>query len=239
MYMDGMADAIIKIILIGDTGVGKTNIMTKFTRNEFTTDAKSTIGVEFAVRTLIINNHIIRIQIWDTAGQERYRSITHAYYRGCSGVLIVYDITKKSTFDNLDIWLTECKKYINPSNKTIATPMILVGNKVDLIHLRAVKTEDGIEYAKKHNISFMETSALTSTNIEQLFDLIARMNLPKPDIKSLELIKEPKVNKPNETKNTKAEIDKKIALVNKTLNITNKNSSPSEHSENNSRGRCC
>ena len=98
-------DLLFKLILIGDSYVGKSNILLKYLKNQFNENSKTTIGVEFGTKNIIINNKRIKIQIWDTAGQERYRSITSAYYKGAKGALIVYDITRKNTFDNIDKWI--------------------------------------------------------------------------------------------------------------------------------------
>lgn len=157
-------DYLYKIVLIGDSGVGKSNLLSRFTRNEFYLETKSTIGVEFATRSITVDNKIIKTQIWDTAGQERYRSITKAYYRGAVGALIVYDITKGVTFQNLSKWVTELREHAL-SNVII----MLVGNKCDLKHLREVKSDEGKSFAEKHGLYFIETSALDSTNVDFAF----------------------------------------------------------------------
>ncbi|KAG6492264.1 hypothetical protein ZIOFF_047218 [Zingiber officinale] len=160
-------DYLFKIVLIGDSGVGKSNILSRFTRNEFSLDSKSTIGVEFATKTLQIEGKTVKAQIWDTAGQERYRAITSAYYRGAVGALLVYDITKKQTFDNMQRWLHELRDHAD-SNIVV----MMAGNKSDLTHLRAVSESEGQEYAEKEELSFLETSALGSENIEKAFQTI-------------------------------------------------------------------
>lgn len=170
-------DVLYKIILIGDSGVGKSNIMSRFTKDEFSLETKSTIGVEFATRNLKYENKTLKIQIWDTAGQERYRSITSAYFRGAIGAILVYDITKSKSFANIDNWLNEIKDFAD--EKIL---IILVGNKSDLHYLREVPTEMGIEYATKHNLLFIETSALNSENINQCFvDLITKIHQTNTD----------------------------------------------------------
>ncbi|KAE9606151.1 putative small GTPase superfamily, P-loop containing nucleoside triphosphate hydrolase [Lupinus albus] len=156
-----------KVVLIGDSGVGKTNILSRFTRNEFYLDSKSTIGVEFATRTLQVEGKTVKAQIWDTAGQERYRAITSAYYRGAVGALLVYDITKRQTFDNVQRWLRELRDHAD-SNIVI----MMAGNKSDLNHLRAVSTEDAKCLAEKEALSFLETSALEAYNVEKAFQTI-------------------------------------------------------------------
>ncbi|CAN1345472.1 Ras-related protein RABA2a [Linum perenne] len=133
-------DYLFKVVLIGDSGVGKSNLLSRFTRNEFCLESKSTIGVEFATRTLQltvqVEGRVVKAQIWDTAGQERYRAITSAYYRGALGALLVYDVTKPTTFENVSRWLKELRDHAD-SNIVI----MLIGNKTDLKHLRGVATE--------------------------------------------------------------------------------------------------
>ncbi|KAM0953474.1 putative small GTP-binding protein [Dioscorea sansibarensis] len=160
-------DYLFKIVLVGDSGVGKSNILSRFTRNEFCLESKSTIGVEFATRTLQIEGKTVKAQIWDTAGQERYRAITSAYYRGAVGALLVYDITKRQTFDNVQRWLHELREHAD-SNIVI----MMAGNKSDLSHLRSVQEDDGQVLAEKEGLSFLETSALGAQNIEKAFQTI-------------------------------------------------------------------
>uniref|UniRef100_A0A4W5LTP6 Ras-related protein Rab-25 n=1 Tax=Hucho hucho TaxID=62062 RepID=A0A4W5LTP6_9TELE len=125
------------LVLIGDSGVGKSNLLSRFTRNEFNLESKSTIGVEFATRSIHVEGKTVKAQIWDTAGQERYRAITSAYYRGAVGALLVYDIAKHLTYENAERWLKELQDHAD-SNIVI----MLVGNKSDLRHLRAVPTDE-------------------------------------------------------------------------------------------------
>ncbi|KAK7305804.1 hypothetical protein VNO77_43716 [Canavalia gladiata] len=165
--VDHEYDYLFKIVLIGDSGVGKSNILSRFTRNEFCLESKSTIGVEFATRTLQVEGKTVKAQIWDTAGQERYRAITSAYYRGAVGALLVYDITKRQTFDNVQRWLRELRDHAD-SNIVI----MMAGNKSDLNHLRAVSTEDAQNLAEKEGLSFLETSALEAFNVEKAFQTI-------------------------------------------------------------------
>ncbi|KAF3839532.1 RAB11a, member RAS oncogene family, like [Gymnodraco acuticeps] len=160
-------DYLFKVVLIGDSGVGKSNLLSRFTRNEFSLESKSTIGVEFATRSIQVEGKTIKAQIWDTAGQERYRAITSAYYRGAVGALLVYDIAKHLTYENAERWLKELQDHAD-SNIVI----MLVGNKSDLRHLRAVPTEEAKALAEKHGLSFLETSALDSSNVELAFQTI-------------------------------------------------------------------
>lgn len=160
-------DYLFKIVLIGDSGVGKSNLLSRFTRNEFNLESKSTIGVEFATKSIVAEGKTIKAQIWDTAGQERYRAITSAYYRGAVGALLVYDITKHVTFENVERWLKELRDHADAN-----TVIMLVGNKSDLRHLRAVSTEEAMAFAEKNNLAFIETSALEATGVDTAFQRI-------------------------------------------------------------------
>lgn len=160
-------DYLFKVVLIGDSGVGKSNLLSRFTRNEFNLETKSTIGVEFATRSIEADGKTIKAQIWDTAGQERYRAITSAYYRGAVGALLVYDISKSLTFKNVERWLSELRE--NASGNIC---IMLVGNKCDLRHLREVPTETAKEFAEKNGLFFIETSALDASNVDLAFQTI-------------------------------------------------------------------
>lgn len=160
-------DFLFKVVLIGDSGVGKSNLLSRFTRNEFNLDSKSTIGVEFATRSIQVDAKTIKAQIWDTAGQERYRAITSAYYRGAVGALLVYDISKHQTYENVQRWLKELRDHADAN-----IVIMLVGNKSDLRHLRAVPTEDAKLFASDNSLSFIETSALDASNVELAFQNI-------------------------------------------------------------------
>ena len=127
-------DFLFKVVLIGDSGVGKSNLLSRFTKNEFNLESKTTIGVEFATKTIETEGKIVKAQIWDTAGQERYRAITSAYYRGAVGALLVFDITKDLTFQSVERWLQELRDHADQN-----IVIMLVGNKTDLEHLRDVK----------------------------------------------------------------------------------------------------
>ena len=140
-------DLCFKIILIGDSGVGKTNILTRFTKNTFNNDNKSTIGVEFGTKIINIQDHIVKLQIWDTAGQERYKSITVAYYKGSKGAFIVYDVSKKQSFDNVIKWYNDIKK-----NGEKDLSIILIGNKTD-IKDREVSFEEAKRFAEMYSIN--------------------------------------------------------------------------------------
>jgi len=161
---DDEYDYLFKVVLIGDSGVGKSNLLSRFTRNEFNLESKSTIGVEFATRSIVVDSRTIKAQIWDTAGQERYRAITAAYYRGAVGALLVYDIAKHLTYENVERWLKELRDHADAN-----IVIMLVGNKSDLRHLRAVPNEEAKQFAEKHELRFIETSALDASNVEKAF----------------------------------------------------------------------
>ncbi|AES82796.2 small GTPase family RAB protein [Medicago truncatula] len=129
-------DYVFKVVVIGDSAVGKTQMLSRFAKNEFCFDSKSTIGVEFQTRTVTINGKLIKAQIWDTAGQERYRAVTSAYYRGALGAMLVYDITKRQTFDHVARWIEELRSHADNS-----IVIMLIGNKGDLVDQRVVHTD--------------------------------------------------------------------------------------------------
>ena len=160
-------DTIFKIVIVGDSGVGKTNLITRYLKNDFKPETKATIGIEFSDKKYIYKNKNIKIQIWDTAGQERYRSLTSMYYKGAKGAIFVYDISSKISFENIDKWLIEMKKTADENIK-----IILIGNKCDLIDKREVKEDDGKIKAKDLNVPFMETSALNCINVEKAFNFL-------------------------------------------------------------------
>jgi len=153
-----------KYIIIGDTGVGKSCLLLQFTDKRFQPVHDLTIGVEFGARMVTIDKKHIKLQIWDTAGQESFRSITRSYYRGAAGALLVYDITRRDTFKHLSRWLDEARQH-SQSNMII----MLIGNKNDLEHRRAVSLEEGKAFAAEHGLVFMETSAKTAYNVEDAF----------------------------------------------------------------------
>ena len=156
---------LLKYIIIGDPSVGKSNLLMKFANNKFTEEYEATIGVEFGVKNITLDNQIYRIQIWDTAGQENFRSITRAYYKNSVCALVVYDITKRESFENVQSWIQDCR---NQSPKTII--MVLVGNKNDLENERDVSFDEGEQFAKNNNMIFYETSAKTGKNVNEIFE---------------------------------------------------------------------
>uniref|UniRef100_A0A7N0SVS7 Ras-related protein RABA3 n=1 Tax=Kalanchoe fedtschenkoi TaxID=63787 RepID=A0A7N0SVS7_KALFE len=157
-------DYVFKVVVIGDSGVGKTQILSRFAKDDFCLDSKSTIGVEFQTRTITIGGKVIKAQIWDTAGQERYRAVTSAYYRGALGAMVVYDITKRQSFDHVARWVEELKIHADTS-----TVISLIGNKADLADSRAVPTEDAVEFAEEQGLFFSEASARSGEKVESSF----------------------------------------------------------------------
>ena len=156
---------LLKYIIIGDSGVGKSNILLKYINNTFSEEFKATVGVEFGAKNLQVNGRVYRIQIWDTAGQENFRSIARAYYKNSVCACIVYDITNRNSFNSIQSWIDDCAKQ---TPKSIL--YILIGNKNDLKDSREVQYEEGAEFAKKRNMIFLETSAKTGDNISNIFD---------------------------------------------------------------------
>mmetsp|Transcript_29148 Transcript_29148/g.31778 ORF Transcript_29148/g.31778 Transcript_29148/m.31778 type:complete len:205 (+) Transcript_29148:141-755(+) len=164
-------DQLFKLVLIGDTGVGKSCLLLRFADDTFTENYISTIGVDFRFRTVKIDKKTIKLQIWDTAGQERFRTITSAYYRGADGIIMVYDVTSEESFRHINDWLTEVNRYAAEN-----TSKLIVGNKTDLPN-KVITTERVKEYADKLNIPFIETSAIDSVNVEAAFEEITRQLL--------------------------------------------------------------
>ena len=163
-------DEKIKIMIIGETKTGKTSLISRYCKNEFTGGAYlSTIGIDFQIKNLTINSKKIRLQIWDTAGQERFRNIAKNYFQSSDGFLILYDISNHESFETLDYWVEEIK-----SNSQELAKMILVGNKCDLINERKIKKEEGENYAKNKKIRFFEVSAKEGTNINTAFDTLVK-----------------------------------------------------------------
>jgi Ras-related protein Rab-1A len=157
-------DYLFKLLLVGDSGVGKSSLLSRFVDEIYTEEFISTVGVDFKIKTVDIHNQTCKIQVWDTAGQERFKSITSVYYKGANGCIVVYDITNRESFDHVHNWLTELETYAPPG-----IPILLVGNKSDMVKQRMVLEEEGILLAKDYNMEFVETSAKNNNNIENAF----------------------------------------------------------------------
>ena len=184
-----------KILIIGDSNVGKTSILLQYTSNFFQETHIATIGVEFKLKEITLDNIEYKLNIWDTAGQERFKAITKSFFKGADGIIFVYDITKKSTFTNIKNWFQDAE------SKTNDFKSIIVGNKIDLNDERTVTPEEGQNFANKKNCPFFESSAKDKINIDEIF---------------LTLLKEI-------LKNKKDVIDSKIKEEEKTINLDNNN----------------
>ena len=160
-------DLMFKILLLGDSGVGKSSLLLRYTKNEFNIDMRSTIGVEFGLKFLKVDNFQLKVQIWDTAGMERYRSITSAYYKGAKGVIIVYDICRQKSFESVDKWIEDFKSKADED-----AVILLIGNKNDLDEKREVSKEEAEIMAKKNKYAFMETSAKDNNNVNRAFETL-------------------------------------------------------------------
>mmetsp|Transcript_84034 Transcript_84034/g.162158 ORF Transcript_84034/g.162158 Transcript_84034/m.162158 type:complete len:203 (+) Transcript_84034:73-681(+) len=162
-------DYLFKLLLIGDSGVGKSCLLLRFADDTYTESYISTIGVDFKIRTFEQDGKTVKLQIWDTAGQERFRTITSSYYRGAHGIIIVYDVTDKESFNNVKHWVQEIEKYAADGvNK------LLVGNKCDLSSKKVVSYDEAKDLADELGIQFMETSAKNSHNVESAFQTMAK-----------------------------------------------------------------
>ena len=158
-------DLKLKLVLLGDSGVGKTNLISRYISNSFDENTRATIGVEFFCKNFRINKkRTIKVEIWDTAGQERYKAITSVYYKGAKGAFIVYDITSRKTFENIDKWIGEIKERTTDDVK-----LIIIGNKTDLNNEREVKSEEALIKYQDMDIPLIETSALEDTNVNEAF----------------------------------------------------------------------
>ncbi|TGZ62373.1 hypothetical protein CRM22_007476 [Opisthorchis felineus] len=185
-------DYLFKLLLIGDSGVGKTCLLFRFSEDDFNSTFIATIGIDFKIRTIDIDGKKIKLQIWDTAGQERFRTITTAYYRGAMGIMLVYDVTNAKSFKNINLWMRNIDQHANQD-----VEKMLLGNKCDMVDQRQVTREEGQDLANMFNIPFLETSAKSGASVDDAFRQLARdikvkmekkMDMagpPKQDLKNL------------------------------------------------------
>jgi len=164
----GVYDLLIKLLLIGDSGVGKSCLLLRFCDDSFTPSFITTIGIDFKVRTIELDGKKVKLQIWDTAGRERFRTITNAYYRGATGILLVYDVGNVQSFNNIQNWLQSIEMHADES-----VVKILIGNKCDMPN-KAVEAAQGQALADAHKMKFLETSAKTGINVEEAFLIMAK-----------------------------------------------------------------
>lgn len=172
-----------RLILIGESTVGKSSILRQFKEGEYFPDISLTVGVDFHAKLVQVDGKPIKLQLWDTAGQDRFRAIVKAYYRNAVGGLLVYDITNRESFLHLNEWLEDAKLHAEPHNPVF----ILVGNKSDQAKKREVSTEDGQQYADEHDMEFIETSAKTGRHVEEAFQRLAKRIYKKVEQREIKL----------------------------------------------------
>ncbi|EGR29335.1 Ras family protein, putative [Ichthyophthirius multifiliis] len=171
-------DYLFKLVIIGNSGVGKSSLLLRFSDDQFNENYLTTIGVDFRFRTLNIEGKSVKLQIWDTAGQERFRTITSAYYKGADGIVLVYDITSQNTFDDIEkFWISEVESYAEKN-----VELMLIGNKKDLN--QQVTTQIAEEYAKHKNMEFFEVSAKTADSVQQAFLTLSKKLMAKREPKN-------------------------------------------------------
>eukprot|EP00095_Tigriopus_kingsejongensis_P001993 maker-scaffold1340_size46339-snap-gene-0.11 protein:Tk01993 transcript:maker-scaffold1340_size46339-snap-gene-0.11-mRNA-1 annotation:"ras-related protein rab-18" len=181
IYVMEHPDAILtslKLLIIGESGVGKSSLLLRFTDDAFDPDQAATIGVDFKVKTITINQDKIKLAIWDTAGQERFRTLTPSYYRGGQGAILVYDVTNRETFNRVENWLNELETY--STNHDIVK--MLVGNKCDMEDSRIVSKDEGIKLARKHQMMFIEASAKTREGVQCAFEELVEKIIQTPGL---------------------------------------------------------
>jgi len=159
------------LFLIGDSGVGKTNIMGRWAKDNYSSETQSTITIECKSRAYKVDGKVINVQIWDTAGQERFRSLASQYYRKADGVVVVYDMTRISSFDSIKGWLDQVEQFTGSPEENLIQ-YLLIGNKKDLVEERVIRQDEALSFAKTKNMAFMETSAVEGTNCMKALQII-------------------------------------------------------------------
>jgi len=172
-------DHLFKILLVGDSGVGKSSLLMRFTAGQFEESSVPTIGVDFKLKFVTVNNKRLKLTVWDTAGQERFRTLTSSYYRGAQGIIYAYDVTRRETFESLDdIWMREVDMYSTVEDSV----KMVVANKLDKESQRQVSREQGQEFARQHGCLFVETSAKTNLAVSQAFEELVLKILDTPNL---------------------------------------------------------
>ena len=164
-----------KILLIGDSSVGKTSIIMRFVNNKFSPSFITTIGIDQESKIIDISGVKVKLQLWDTAGQERFRAITASYFRGAHMAIIIYDVCEESTFNNVKVWIESINNFVSANKIAI----ILVGNKIDVESSRQVSYKRGVDLAKKYNVPFFECSAKRGINVNLIFEEAGKIHLEK------------------------------------------------------------
>ena len=167
--MEQEYDYLFKVLLIGDSSVGKTSVLLRYVDDTFCSEFQTTIGVDFKISTFQLNGKVVKLQLWDTAGQDRFKTIVASYYRGAHGILLVFDLTSQTSFQNITRWYEESQNYLQKS-----VPKLLIGNKSDLTSQRVVKTEDAKALADRLGVEYIETSAKNSNNVKLAFESLSR-----------------------------------------------------------------
>ncbi|CAI8036006.1 Ras-related protein Rab-18-B [Geodia barretti] len=176
-----MENVNLKVLIIGDSGIGKSSLLLRFVNDTFDPDQSATIGVDFKVKTIVLDQKRVKLSIWDTAGQERFRTLTPSYYRGAHGVILVYDVSSRGSFQNLETWLNELDTYATKKDLV----KMLVGNKIDK-ESREVSRSDGLQFARRNSMLFIEASAKTRDGVQQAFQELVQKILQTPSLYSAE-----------------------------------------------------
>jgi len=170
-------DICVKSIVIGDSGVGKSSLLYRFTDHDWNPHYIATIGVDFKVLTFERNAKVVKLQLWDTAGQERFRTITHSYYRGAHGIVLVFDVTNMESFEDVQAWMSDVRRF-----GIEGAPMVLVGNKIDCVAKRVVSRDMGLQLAAQLGCKYFETSARENTAVDEAFNYIVDQCVAKRDV---------------------------------------------------------